>query len=116
MLTPTIAAPMSRVKRAPLRPLDVQLPAAFASGCALAFADRDARREAALPGATERAVHDVGDRLRPVAVIHHEGEVLRAAERLETLSGRSAARRDVPRDGARSDERNAGNVLVLEDA
>ena len=81
----------------------------------LSHGDRERRREAALAGAAERAVGDDFRRRRHVGVGHDDHRVLRATLALDALAGGRAARVDVTRRRARTDEADRADDRMVED-
>ena len=80
-------------------------------------ADRhhDRQRHAALARRSEGRAGQVVDHLVEVGIGHDDAVVLGAAEGLHALPVRGAARVDILRDIARSDEADAGDIGMVED-
>ena len=80
-------------------------------------ADRhdDRQRHAALAGRAESGAGEIVDDLVEVGVGHDDAVVLGAAERLDALVVRRAARVDILRDVGRADEADRGDVRMVED-
>ena len=88
---------------------------AKAVGGLVADGDHNRKRHAALAGRAERRSRKVVDDLVEVGVGHDDAVVLGAAERLDALVVRRAARVDVLRDVGRADEAHRGDVGMVED-
>ena len=88
-----------------------------AQGVGGVVADRhhDGQRHAALAGRAEGRAGEVVDDLVEVGVGHDDAVVLGAAERLDALPVRGAARVDVMGDVGRSDEADRLDVVMVED-
>src|SRR2546425_1413574 len=81
----------------------------------VAHADDDGTGEATLSRATVAGGDHVRDDLVEFRVPHDDEDVLRAASGLDALPRGGGFRVDLLRDGARADERDAGDLRVIED-
>ena len=84
-------------------------------GCVFAHGNHDGQRHAALARRTEGGTGKVVHHLVEIGIGHDDAVVLRAAEGLDALRIRRAARVDILRDVGRSDEADRRNVGMVED-